>query len=131
MQDFRQLSLIKIHPFLLTLYNEIQVGERYKFLYFTVIVAIYSRKNKLTDSNCRAPYIPPRYSFVAYFIKSLDPSGRMALNCFELTAPDIIQGPDKRNPYPAPDERCVIFQFICRSFRMYSEVLWKHHRSRS
>lgn len=84
MQDFRQLSLIKIHIFLLTTYNEIQLEERYKFLYFTVIVAIYSRKNKLTDSNCRAPYIPPRYSFVAYFIKSLDPSGRMALNCYTL-----------------------------------------------
>lgn len=84
MQDFRQLSLIKIHISLLTTYNEIQLEERYNFLYFTVIVAIYSRKNKLTDSNCRAPYIPPRYSFVAYFIKSLVPSGRMALNCYTL-----------------------------------------------
>lgn len=49
MQDFRQLSLIKIHPFLLTLYNEIQLEERYNFLYF-------SSKSRQSATNCSTDF---------------------------------------------------------------------------
>ena len=49
MQDFRQLSLIKIHPFLLTLYNEIQLEERYNFLYF-------SSNSRQSATNCSTDF---------------------------------------------------------------------------
>ena len=49
MQDFRQLSLIKIHISLLTTYNEIQLEERYNFLYF-------SSNSRQSATNCSTDF---------------------------------------------------------------------------